>query len=53
MPVQRRDSLHSIRCNDEAWAAAKERAHSEGFPINRVLEEFLEGYAKGDLSLPR
>lgn len=52
MAVEKRDALHSIRANNEAWAAAKARATAEGWRLNSVLNEFLEGYATGALNLP-
>lgn len=48
-----RKSAHSVRTNDELWAAAKRRAEGEGMTINGVIEELLEGYARGMVNLPK
>jgi hypothetical protein len=42
-----------VRTSDELWAAARRRAESEGMTINGVVEELLEGYARGLLNLPK
>jgi hypothetical protein len=44
---------HSIRTTDELWAAAKRRADSEGTTMNTVINEIMEGYARGYIDLPK
>jgi len=44
---------HSVRVHDELWAAASRRARSEANTINGVIEEILEGYAKGLINMPK
>lgn len=48
-----RSATHSVRAVDETWAKAKRRAESEGFTINHVLNEILDGYARGLINLPK
>lgn len=48
-----RRSAHSVRTKDELWSAAKRRADAEGITMNSVIEEILEGYARGLLNLPK
>lgn len=43
---------HSIRFPDRRWYAAKARAGREGVSLSTVVNEFVEGYAKGDLDRP-
>lgn len=44
---------HSVRTTDELWEMAKQRAAKDGVSLNHVVNEILEGYAKGVLDLPR
>lgn len=46
-------SVHSIRTTEELWEKAKNRADREGVPMNRVIVLIMEGYAEGELHLPR
>jgi hypothetical protein len=43
---------HSIRTTESLWLSAKRRADGEGYKINFVVIELLEGYAAGALKLP-
>lgn len=55
MPTAARSSSanHSVRCSDQTWEAAKQRAESEGWAMNRAVTELLEGYAAGKVKLPK
>lgn len=44
---------HSLRVHDDVWARAHRRAELEGYTINGVLEELLEGYGNGMLNMPK
>lgn len=46
-------SPHSIRIPDDRWNKARARAKREGVYISFVVNEFLEGYARGDIDMPR
>lgn len=46
-------SVHSIRTSEALWAKAKKRADGEGVPMNQIVVQILEGYAAGELHLPR
>ena len=46
-------SPHSIRVPDPRWAAARSRAAREGVRISYVINEFLEGYARNQIDMPR
>jgi predicted DNA binding CopG/RHH family protein len=48
-----RKAAHSVRTSDQLWAAARRRAETEGLTINKVIEELLEGYARGLVNLPK
>jgi hypothetical protein len=45
-------TVHSIRCTDDLWKAAKDRADQEGVTMNYVITEIMEGYALGAMDLP-
>lgn len=44
---------HSVRTTDELWEMARQRAAKDGVSLNYVINEILEGYARGMLNLPR
>lgn len=46
-------SSHSLRTPNDLWARATARARRDNLPINRVLIELLEGYARGIYRLPK
>jgi hypothetical protein len=46
-------SSHSMRVPDAVWASAQRRATAEGTTMNGMLNEFVEGYARGLINLPR
>lgn len=46
-------TTRSIRCSPEAWRKAQIRADKEGVTLTHVLREFVEGYANGELNLPK
>ncbi len=48
-----RTSSHSVRASDELWLRARKRADAEGVSLNFVLNEILEGYARGMVNLPK
>ena len=48
-----RSATHSVRAEDELWAKAKRRAESQGYTINHVINEILEGYARGLINMPK
>lgn len=48
-----RTAAHSVRTQDELWNKAKRRAASEGHTMNHVINEILEGYARGMINLPK
>ena len=50
---KQQSSPHSIRVPDNRWTAARARAAREGVRISHVVNEFLEGYARGAINLPR
>lgn len=52
-PTTSRTEPHSFRCNGEIWKKGRKRAASEGVSISHVINEFLEGYAKGKINLPK
>lgn len=43
---------HSVRIHDDPWQRGRERAAREGYNINQVVGEILEGYASGLVNLP-
>lgn len=43
---------HSFRCEDRVWQDARARAIKEDVPMNYVIEQFIRGYADGELNLP-
>lgn len=47
-----RTSTHSIRCDDDVWQRARNRAAADGITVNHVLSEILEGYALGRINMP-
>lgn len=52
-PRTGRTSAHSVRTTDELWEKAKKRAVDEGVTLNFVVNEILEGYARGLVNLPK
>jgi len=46
-------TTRSIRCTPESWRKAQIRADKEGVTLTHVLREFVEGYANGQLDLPK
>lgn len=52
-PRTNRTSAHSVRTTDDLWARAKKRAEGEGVTLNHVMNEILEGYARGMINLPK
>lgn len=38
-------AVHSVRCSDEVWQAAKQKAEAEGWTVNAAVSELLLGYA--------
>jgi len=45
-------SPHSVRCTESLWLSASRRAASDGVKINYAVNELLEGYGRGLLSVP-
>lgn len=43
----------SVRVSDLVWTAARKRAAKDRTTISRVLELFVEGYARGLIDPPR
>lgn len=57
-PVRMRHSdqttaVHSVRCTEGLWKAAKRRAMFEGVTMNFVMSSILEGYAANQMDLPK
>lgn len=44
VPNQPKTPIHCIRCPDELWSAAQQKATAEGRNITSVLRSFLEEY---------
>lgn len=44
---------HSVRVHDDVWSKARTRAEHEGTTVNGVIEEIMEGYARGLINLPK
>lgn len=45
--------VRSVRVPEDIWEAAKRRATYEGVTMSTVMYEFVEGYAKGLVDLPK
>lgn len=46
VPNQPKTPLHSFRCPDDLWNAAKVKADERGEPLGEVLRKALERYVK-------
>jgi hypothetical protein len=46
MPNKPKTPMHSFRCEDELWEAAKKRAEERGETLTDALRKFLRRYAK-------
>lgn len=46
VPNQPKTPLHSFRCPDELWDAAKAKADEKGEPLADVLRRALSRYVK-------
>lgn len=46
MPNKPKTPMHSFRCEDELWEAAKERAEERGETLTEALRKFLRRYTK-------
>lgn len=44
---------HSVRSDRALWAKARSRAVREGYNMNQVINELLEGYARGVIHMPK
>ncbi len=53
MPGRNKTKPHSIRMTESLWLSAKRRADEEQKSMNFVVGEFLDGYARGLVNLPR
>lgn len=52
MAISRTES-HSVRTERTLWAKARARATREGYKMNTVINELLEGYARGVIHMPK
>ena len=52
-PDQRYSRVRSIRVEDEIWEKAQRRAQFEGVAMTHVVGMLIEGYATGQLHLPK
>jgi hypothetical protein len=41
----------NIRCEDDRWDAASERAKSEGTTLSKLIRQWLDDYIRGDEAL--
>lgn len=48
-----RKSVRSVRTDDASWLAARSRAEKEGLSMSHIVNELVDGYARGEFHMPK
>jgi hypothetical protein len=51
--ANQKKASHSVRVSDDLWASANRRCQLEGTTMNNMINQIMEGYARGLLNLPK
>lgn len=52
-PNQKYSRVRSVRVEDDIWEKAQRRAEFDGVAMTHVVGMLIEGYATGQLKLPK
>ncbi|QGZ16744.1 hypothetical protein PBI_DEWDROP_97 [Microbacterium phage Dewdrop] len=53
MATRSKTTPHSVRLRESLWVAAKRRADGENVTMAFMVNEIMDGYARGFLNLPK